>query len=167
MENPTLFQPADFEVQTNSEEKIPAKKKANPPREHIHLDENKLGEYATEFLHGKKFNPLYDRRVFFAPGIKTKPTVIWQMVGNLGGWVENSDIGISTDFVIIPDTMVEALKNGQQDPLLLEVEKKMNGKGRGYDGLRIVSEGTFLAFVRRRSEETGDAVMQNLLNQAI
>ena len=37
-----------------------------------------------------------------------RKAVINQIVGNLGGWVENSAIDISTDFVIIPDAMVEA-----------------------------------------------------------
>ncbi len=103
MNTPTLFPSSGFEdITTPAGDVVPGKKAGNT-REHIRLDEKKLAEFAGEFLHGKKFNPFYDRNVFFAPGITSKPTVIYQMVGNLGGWVENGAIDISMDFVIVPD----------------------------------------------------------------
>ena len=133
----------------------------------MHLDEKALADFAGAFLHGETYNPVYDCNVWFAPGVKLREPAVCQIVGNLGGWVENAEIDLSTDFVIIPDAMVEALKCGRQDPLLVMLEKKINGKGRKYDQLRVISEGTLVAYVRRRVEKTGDEVMMNLLKQSL
>jgi hypothetical protein len=117
-----------------------------------------------DFLLNSKQNEFYGKNVFFTQGLKGNRFVYFQIIGNLGGTANDFDFNIQTEYYIIANSLMDNLKAGIIDVQLEELEKKLNGKGKKYTHLKIISTETFIKFVVNRCLAIGDQVTLNLIN---
>ncbi len=111
MENLSLFQPADFE----SEDRPCCQSAGGEKREKksVKMCTSMKKRWLILPVRSCMVRPTipFTTATFgLLPGVELGEPPVCQIVGNLGGWVENAEIDLSTDFVVIADAMVEALK---------------------------------------------------------
>ena len=133
-------------------------------QDYIKIDINSIEKFSNEFLINSKSNPFYDKNVFFTKGLRADKYLEFQIIGNMGGHSNDYDFSIGTDFYIVADSLIEELGTGTKDPQLVELEKKINAKGKKHKKLKILSERAFLQHMLKRSHEIDDKVTLDLIN---
>ena len=110
---------------------------------HLHLT---LRHYLSAQLHyDGSMNPLYTKELYLAPD--TQPS-LYQMLGNRGIYA-NAYIDDTTDALVISDTSLQHLRNGQTDDSLHYIEQQYNQSRAQTFRFRMTSEGELLAWLAR------------------
>lgn len=130
----------------------------------ITIDSATIEKRSNDFLQNSESNPFYDKDVYFTQKLKGYKYVEFQIIGNLGGHPNDYEFNTNTDYFIIGDSLIMDLKDGKKDEQLIDLEKRLNEKGKKYNQLKIISESAFLKHIRKRCEEIGDKVTLNLIN---
>ena len=131
----------------------------------IIIDPTYIERSTNSFLANTKSNPFYDKHVFFTQGLKVSKYIEFQIIGNLGGRGDDIEYNSQTDYYIIADSIVDALKRGIANNELKELEQKLNAKGGKRISVKILSETALLKHVHKRCIEIGDEVTLALLNR--
>lgn len=76
----------------------------------IIIDPTYIERSTNSFLANTKSNPFYDKHVFFTQGLKVSKYIEFQIIGNLGGRGDDIEYNSQTDYYIIADSIVDALK---------------------------------------------------------
>lgn len=135
--------------------------------ETININETTINKYVELFKLKSSPNQFYNKNVFFSQkllGLKYKQ---FQVIGNLGGHPTDSKFTTDVDYYIISNTIVEELKQGIMDSQLVDLENKLNLKGKKYDNLTILTEKVFIEHIYQRCLSINDQVTLNLIKHLI
>lgn len=94
-------------------------------------------------------NPLYTRELYLAPDTETPQAELYQMLGNRGIYA-NSYIDDTTDGIIISNSSLQHLRDGQTDDSLRYIEEWYNKSRAQTFRLRMTSEGEIVAWLKKR-----------------
>ena len=122
---------------------------------------------SSAFLEGSKSNQFYGKNVFFTQKLKGYKYNQFQVIGNLGGIPNDSEYDTSTEFYVVSDTLYEELKTGNKDTQLVELEERLNLKGKKYNNMNICTEQVFLKYIYNRCSKINDQVTLNLIQDLI
>lgn len=134
-------------------------------KKYIKIDIDTIDGFSNDFLKTSKPNPFYDKNIFFTQGLRTTKYTEFQIIGNLGGWVNDHELNTEIDYYIIADSLIKDLQTGKKDEQLQQLEKKINAKGKKYEKLKILSETAFLKHVKKRCDKVNDNVTLELINR--
>ncbi len=132
-----------------------------------------IKEQVSKFINDSKSNPFYSKNVFFTNQLKGSKYIEFQIIGNLGGWSDDKELTIDTDYFIIADSIMKEISLDENHPLLQELNDKFNVdsvaekkriRNYKYKNLQIISEEIFLNHVMRRCNEINDTVTRKLIN---
>lgn len=132
-----------------------------------------IKEQVSRFINDSKSNPFYNKNVVFTEKLKGSKYKEFQIIGNLGGWADEKELTIDTDYFIIADSIMKEISIDQSHPLLQELNDKFNVYSKvekkrirnyKYKNLQIISEEVFLNHVMRRCDEIKDTVTGKLIN---
>lgn len=132
-----------------------------------------IKEQVFKFTNNSKSNPFYNKNVFFTNQLKGNKYSEFQVIGNLGGWANDNELTIDTDYFIIADSIMNEISLDENHPLLKELNKEFNVYSKTenklirnykYKNLQIISEAVFLNHVIKRCNEINDPVTRNLIN---
>lgn len=126
-----------------------------------------INKYCELFIEQSKSNQFYNKNVFFTQKLEGSKYNQFQVIGNLGGIPSESEFTSETDFYIISNEILKDLKNGNIDNQILELEKKINSKGKKHTKLKILTEKIFLEHIHKRCLEINDQVTLNLIKNII
>lgn len=135
--------------------------------EKIEINENSINSFIEIFLEKSKPNQFYDKNVFFTQKLQGSKNNQFQVIGNLGGLPTNTEFSSDTDYYIISDFIFEELKLGNIDSQLIELEKKINSKGKKHTKLKVLTEKVFLKHIHERCLNINDQVTLNLIRELI
>lgn len=135
--------------------------------EKIVINETSINNFIEIFLEKSKPNQFYDKNVFFTQKLRGLKNNQFQMIGNLGGLPTESEFTSDTDFYIISDFIFEELKRGNIDAQLIELEKKINSKGKKHTKLKVLTEKILLEHIHKRCLSINDQVTLNLIREVI
>ena len=121
---------------------------------------------SESFLSNNKSNPFYDKHVFFTQGLRASKYTEFQIIGNLGGRGDDIEYNSQTDYFVVADSIINALKQGVNNKELMELEERLNAKGKRIN-VKILSESALLRHVHRRCMEIGDEVTLALINRIL
>lgn len=124
-----------------------------------------IDKFSDDFLNKSKLNPFYGMTVFFTQKLRVSKYIEFQIIGNMGGSPEEHELNSTTNFYIIADTIVIALRNGIKDKQLKDLEDEINKKSNRYENLKILTEEAFLKHIKKRCDEIGDRATLHLVNQ--
>lgn len=133
----------------------------------ITIDLTYIERSSNGFLANIKTNPFYDKHVFFTQGLKASKYVEFQIIGNLGGRGDDIEYNSQTDYYLIADSIIDALKRGIANNELKILEQKLNAKGGKRISVKILSETALLRHVHKRCIEIGDEVTLALINRVL
>jgi hypothetical protein len=131
--------------------------------EKIEISETSVNNFIKIFVDKCKPNQFYDKNVFFTQNLRGSKNNQFQVIGNLGGLPTDSDFSSDTDFYIISDFIFEELKRGNMNSQLIELEKKINSKGKKHTKLKVLTEKVFLEHIQNRCLNINDRVTLNLI----
>lgn len=126
-----------------------------------------------KFINETKSNSFYDKKVVFTDKLEGSKYKEFQIIGNLGGWADDKELTIDTDYFIIADSIMKEIALDEKHPLLQSLNDLLNvtlakGKKRilnyKYKNLQIISEDVFLNHVLKRCDEMNDNVTRKLIN---
>ena len=104
-----------------------------------------LRHYLTlQFRYEGSMNPLYTKELYLAPDT---PTDLYQMLGNRGIYA-NAYIDDTTDVLVISDSSLQHLRDGQTDDSLRYIEQQYNQSRAQTFRFRMTSEGELLAWLK-------------------
>lgn len=135
--------------------------------ERIEINENSVNVFSEIFLEKSKPNQFYDKNVFFTQKLRGSKYNQFQVIGNLGGIPTDSEFTSDTDFYIISEFIFEELKRGIIDNQLVELEKKLNSKGKKHAKLKILTEKVFLEHIQKKCLNINDQVTLHLIRELI
>ncbi|PRZ19579.1 hypothetical protein [Flavobacterium granuli] len=135
--------------------------------EYIKIGLEQIEKYSSEFLEKSKPNQFYDKSIFFTQNLNGSKHNHFQIIGNLGGYPTESEFLSETNFYIISEKIINDLKNGNLDNQIIELEKKLNAKGKKHSKLKILTEKVFLKHIEERSLNIGDMVTLELVNKIL
>jgi hypothetical protein len=135
--------------------------------EKIEINEASVNSYSENFLQKSKSNQFYDKQVFFTQKLCCSRHKQFQVIGNLGGIPTDTEFTPETDFYIISDFIFEELKQGFKDNQLIELEDKLNAKGKKYGKLKILTEKVFLEHIQQRCLMINDQVTLDLIKDVL
>lgn len=135
--------------------------------EKIEINENSVNAFSEIFLEKSKPNQFYDKNVFFTQKLRGSKYNQFQVIGNLGGLPTDSEFTTDTNFYIISDFIFEELKSGFMDTQLIELEKKLNSKGKKHTKLKVLTEKVFLEHIHKRCLNINDQVTLHLIRELI
>jgi hypothetical protein len=135
--------------------------------EKIEINETSIKSFIEVFLENSKPNQFYDKNVFFTQKLRCSKYNQFQVIGNLGGLPIDSDFSSDTDFYIISDFIFEELKRGNIDSQIIELEKKINSKGKKHAKLKVLTEKVFIEHIHERCLNINDQVTLNLIRELI
>ena len=135
------------------------------PSDQIVIDLKYLEERNKYFLSSSEQNAFYGKNVYFTQGLIKDKYVYFQILGNLGAMATDFDFSPQTEFFIISRVLVDKLREGLKDTQLVDLEGKLNAKGKKYTHLQIISADTLLKFVENRCLVINDQVPLNLINR--
>jgi len=139
----------------------------------IIVDSQYINEQVTSFVNNSKSNPFYNKNVVFTTKLKGSKYKEFQIIGNLGGWADDKELTIDTDYFIISDSIINEITVNESHPLLQELNEKLNVysiaekkriRNYKYKNLKIISEKVFLNHVMKRCDEINDRVTEKLIN---
>lgn len=123
---------------------------------------------SKSFVNESKSNPFYDKNVFFTQELRASNKLYeFQIIGNLGGWADDTSFGNETDFYIVSESYMQKLKLGDKPNQIIDLETRINAKGKKHKNLKIISENTFLNFCKKRSDEINDTSTNHYINLVI
>ncbi len=105
--------------------------------------------------------------MFFTQKLRGSKHKQFQVIGNLGGIPTDSEFTSDTDFYIISDLIFEELNKGNKDIQFVELEKKINAKGKKHTKLKILTEKVFLEHIQKRCLTINDQVTLNLIKEVL
>ena len=135
--------------------------------EKIEINENSINTFSEIFLEKSKPNQFYDKNVFFSKKIRGSKYNQFQVIGNLGGVPTDAEFSSDTDFFIISDFIIEELKRGIKDEQLIELEKKLNSKGKKHTKLKVLTEKVYLKHIHERCLNINDQATLHLIRELI
>lgn len=135
--------------------------------EKIEINENTINTFSEIFLEKSKPNQFYDKNVFFTQKLRGSKYNQFQVIGNLGGLPTDSEFSADTDFYIISDFNIDELKRGIFNDQLIELEKKINSKGKKHSKLKILTEKVFLKHIHERCLNINDQATLHLILELI
>lgn len=135
--------------------------------EKIEINENTINTFSEIFLEKSKPNQFYDKNVFFTQKLRGSKYNHFQVIGNLGGLPTDSEFSTDTDFYIISDFIIEELKRGISNNQLIELEKKINSKGKKHTKLKVLTEKVFLKHIHERCLNINDQATLHLIRELI
>lgn len=104
-----------------------------------------LRHYLTlQFRYEGSMNPLYTKELYLAPDT---PTDLYQMLGNRGIYA-NAYIDDTTDVLVISDSSLQHLRDGQTDDSLRYIEQQYNQSRAQTFRFRMTSEGELLSWLK-------------------
>lgn len=101
----------------------------------------------SQFHYDSSQNRLYMKELYLAPDI---PTDFYQMLGNRGIYA-NTYIDDTTDVIVISDTSLQHLREGQSDDTLRYIEQQYNQSRAQSFRFTMTSEGELLAWLGKRN----------------
>ncbi|EIA08619.1 hypothetical protein [Flavobacterium frigoris] len=104
---------------------------------------------------------------FFSQKLRGSKYNQFQVIGNLGGLPTDAEFSGDTDFFIISDFIIEELKRGIKDEQLIELEKKINSKGKKHTKLKVLTEKVFLEHIHERCLNINDQSTLHLIREII
>jgi hypothetical protein len=134
-------------------------------KELLKIDEETIIKSSVDFLINNRSNPFYDKNVFFTKGLCSDKYIAFQIIGNLGGCANDTELNAETDYLVIADSIINQLKLGKIDEQLIQLEDKLNRKGKKREKIKIISESVFLEYSRERSEQFNDDVTLELISR--
>jgi len=132
-----------------------------------------IKEQVASFSNNSKSNPFYNKNVVFTEKLKGSKYKEFQIIGNLGGWGDDKELTIDTDYFIIADSIMKEILIDQNHPFLQELNNKLNVYSKAekkrirnykYKHLQIISEEVFLNHVMKRCDKINDTVTKKLIN---
>ncbi len=119
------------------------------------------------FIEKSKSNQFYNKNVFFTQKLKGSKYNQFQVIGNLGGIPSDNEFNSETDFYIISEEIMQDLKNGKIDNQIVELEKKINAKGKKHIKLKILTENIFLEHIYKRCSDINDNATLHLIRELV
>jgi hypothetical protein len=116
----------------------------------IVITEEYLKKGNPTLLEDAPLNYLYGEEVFFTPGFNDDKSILFQMVGNLGAYANDYDLDASINVFVISNILLEKMKTGSKDEILLLLENKLNSKGQPFKDLLIITESALINFINKR-----------------
>ncbi|MCZ4694877.1 hypothetical protein DWB61_07700 [Ancylomarina euxinus] len=132
-----------------------------------------IKEHIVSFINNSKSNPFYNKNVVFTEKLRGSKYKEFQIIGNLGGWADDKELTIDTDYFIISDSIMNEIFANENSPLLQELNEKLNVysiaekkriRNYKYKNLQIISEEAFLNHVMKRCDAINDTVTRKLIN---
>lgn len=138
----------------------------------VDIDYLKLQD--TLFHQSQKSNPFYNKNVVFSDKLLGNKYLKFQIIGNLGGWVNETELSKEVDFFIISKSLKDEIENNSSHPFLEQLNSLLNvysitekKKIRNYKfkKLQIISEESFLKFIAKRCKEIDDRATMTLIDK--
>lgn len=110
----------------------------------------------------------YGKEIFIAPGLSGDKFKFFQLIGNVGGYSRDNDFDKDIDVVVIPDKLLERLRNNDKDPFLQNLEDLINSNNTPYRKLIFITEELTLNYLTDRAKgilNSNSSVDHILLNQ--
>ncbi|PXY02375.1 hypothetical protein DF185_06930 [Marinifilum breve] len=150
------------------------KEKLNKSEPEVIVNVDYFKEQNKIFENTNNSNPFYDKNVLFSKKLKGNKYSEFQIIGNFGGWADDSELTIETDYYIISNTLMNEIKSNPLHPIIENLNNVLNVysaaekkkiRNYKYKNLQIISEESFLRFVENRCKEINDTVTLNLINK--
>lgn len=152
------------------------KKKENPNKSEpeVIVDIDYLYMQNSIFKSTKKSNPFYDKEVLFSDKLLGNKYVEFQIIGNLGGWANDRELTLETEYYIISNSIIAEIINNPNHPIVEKLNETLNVYSQTekkrilnyrYKKLQIISEEVFLNHVIKRCEEINDTVTMKLITK--
>jgi hypothetical protein len=109
-------------------------------------------------------NYFYGKELFFTKGFSKDKSILFQIIGNLGAYVNDYELDNSINVFVVSNSISESLEKGSKDKIIEILEKKLNSKGQSLKDLIIITESTLISFVNKRTSYYSDKATQKLLN---
>ncbi|MRT94367.1 hypothetical protein [Ancylomarina sp. 16SWW S1-10-2] len=132
-----------------------------------------IKEQIFKFTKNSKSNPFYNKNVVFTEKLRDSKYKEFQIIGNLGGWGDDKELTIDTDYLIISDVIISEIIENENHPLLNELNEKFNVisktekkriRNYKYKNIQIISEEVFLNHIMCRCNEINDTVNKKIID---
>ena len=127
------------------------------------ITEDSILKHNYFILNYAPLNYFYGKEVYFSDGFKEDKLVLFQLLGNLGAFANDSTIDNSISIFVLSDTLFIQLKAGYKDNSILYIEKKLNSKGQPFSDLLIITESSLITFIKKRTIFYYDEATQDLI----
>jgi putative ATP-dependent endonuclease of OLD family len=109
-------------------------------------------------------NYFYGKEVFFTTGFNQDNHILYQIAGNLGAYANDYDFNSTINVFVLSNTLFDKLIMGSKDEIITQLEKILNNKGQLLNDLLVITETSFINFVKKRISTYDDRVTQSLIS---
>ncbi|MBQ9286325.1 MAG: hypothetical protein IJ209_08605 [Bacteroidaceae bacterium] len=100
-------------------------------------------------------NPIYGMEIYVPKRPGTDMSVIYQLIGNLGGYA-NAEYFDDINVVMLGDSTLQKLALGIKDDIILGIEDQYNKSNTKMFNIQFTSESDFISWVKVRMEKYPD-----------
>lgn len=104
-------------------------------------------------------------REIFTHKIPGNKYLFWQIIGDLAGSASETFDPSTADYIMLPKSTIESLKNGVKDELILLVSKVYNESKAKKFTYKFVLEDDLIPFAKSRSMKINDTITLNLIEK--
>lgn len=94
---------------------------------------------------------MYGKEVFITNGMSGDVNILYQMIGNVGGYARNLDFDKDIDVIIFSDKIISDLRKNIKCSFIEHLEDFLNQKNTPYRKLRFISETNLLDYLNMRA----------------
>lgn len=108
----------------------------------------------------------HGKEVFFTDGLDDQNKyILYQCVGNIGGFTNQNLLEKENDYIIFSDKMLNGPNSKLYKSFVMDLEKKYNQKNSPYTRIKLIAESDLLDYLKKRAERTNDELLASLINK--